>query len=98
MSTKVLSAKICQQGDKALMTNPNSALGHWLIDDVFKITPQTPITYDLLEKYGIDSVRITKEDDNDYSIDFATIGSYEAFMGLSEDDSINDTGDTGDTE
>ena len=95
---KILSAKICQQGDKALMTNPNNALGHWLIDSVFKITPQTPITYDLLEKYGIDSVCITKENNNDYSIDFAKIGSYEAFMGLSEDDSINDTGDTGDTE
>lgn len=95
---KILSARICQQGDKALMTNPNSALGHWLIDQVFKIPPHNPITYNLLEKYGIDSVRITKESNNSYSIDFARTGSYETFMGLSEDDSINDTGDVGDTE
>lgn len=84
---KELSAKICQQGDKALMTNPNKDLGHWLIDDVFKIDPQELITYEMLEKYGIDSVRITKEDDLVYSIDFAKIGSYEAFMDSSEIDS-----------
>lgn len=78
---RTLSAKICQENDKALMTNPNKALGHWLIDDVLKISPTVPITYEMLEKYGIDAVEITKNDEEDYSINFAKIGSYEQFMG-----------------
>ena len=76
-----ISAKICQQGDKALMSNPNEALGHWLIDDVLKVSPQTVITYDMLEKYGVDSVEIEKISDGKYKINFAKIGSYEDFMG-----------------
>ena len=83
-----LSAKICQDNDKALMTNPNSALGKWLFDDVFRIKPYEPITYEMLEKYGIDSVKITKEKDGVYSINFAKIGSYENFMNLPDEDPI----------
>ncbi len=78
---RTLSAKICQENDKALMTNPNKALGHWLIDDVLKISPTIPITYEMLEKYGIDAVEITKNSEDKYSINFAKIGSYEQFMG-----------------
>ena len=75
-----LSAKICQENDKALMTNPNRDLGHWLIDDILKINPQNPITYEDLSKYEIDSVKITKDHDGNYLIDFASLGSYEKFM------------------
>lgn len=82
--SRILIAKICQENDKALMTNPNKALGHWIIDDVLKISPRIPITYDMLEKYGIDAVEIAKNGEDDYSINFAKIGSYEQFMG--EDD------------
>lgn len=79
---KVLSVKICQENDKALLSNPNEALGHWLIDDVFKISPDKPITYEMLEKFGIDSVKFTKDKTtNKYSIDFAKTDSYENFMG-----------------
>lgn len=80
-NNKVIPAKICQQNDKALMSDPNKILGKWLFDDVFKVSPTTHITYDLLEKYGIDSVEITKNGEDDYSINFAKIGSYEQFMG-----------------
>ena len=83
---KHISAKICQQGDKALMSNPNEALGHWLIDDVLKISPQTVITYEMLEKYGVDSVEIEKIDDGKYKINFAKIGSYEDFMDTEDED------------
>ncbi len=84
---KELSAKICQDGDKALMSNPNKALGHWFFDEVFKIAPTERITYATLEKYGIDSIRIEKEKPGVYSISFATIGSYERFMSPDEDES-----------
>ncbi len=88
---RVLIAKICQDNDKALMTNPNKALGHWIIDDVLKISPTIPITYDMLEKYGIDAVEITKNDEDNYSINFAKIGSYEQFMNESSTDSLSES-------
>lgn len=81
-----LEAAICQENSKALMSNPNRALGHWLLDEVFKVKPFEPITYQMLEKYGIDSVRIEKVAEGEYKIDFAKIGSYERFMGIARDD------------
>lgn len=91
----ILSAKICQENDKALASNPNKALGHWLIDDVFKISPNKPITYDMLEKFGIDSVKIMKKD-GFYSIAFAKIGSYDEFMNKNSDAGENDEDDDSD--
>jgi hypothetical protein len=81
----VLCAKTCQSEGKSLMSNPNNALGHWLIDDVLAISPDTLITYEMLELYGVDSVEIEKRYDVDkniryYKINFAVIGSYERFM------------------
>ena len=68
------------------MSNPNKALGHWLIDDVLQIDPRKPITLDMLEKYGVDSVEISKfknKSNNEifFKINFATIDSYEKYMG-----------------
>lgn len=88
---RTLSAKICQENDKALMTNPNKALGHWLIDDVLKISPIIPITYEMLEKYGIDAVEITKNNEDKYSINFAKIGSYEQFMGEDSSEALSES-------
>ena len=68
------------------MSDPNAELGKWLFDDVFKIKPFEPITYEMLEKYGIDSVEIEKIDDGRYKINFAKIGSYEDFMGTEDED------------
>ena len=83
---KEIMTKVCQDNDKALMSNPNTDLGKWLIDDVFRISPQEKITYETLEQYGIDSVMIEKVWDLDsdkryYRINFAKTDSYERFMG-----------------
>lgn len=87
---RFLFAKQCQDDGKALMSNPNAALGHWLIDDVLRIPPDEAITYEDLAKYGIDAVRLEKVLDNNteevyYTIDFALAGSYEEFMGMGGD-------------
>ncbi len=79
-----LSAKQCQQDGKSLMSNPNSALGEWLIDKVLKISPDVVITYEMLVKYGVDSIELHKiRDDRTneifYKIDFALVGSYENY-------------------
>jgi len=66
----VLSGKICQQDDKALMTNPNSALGEWILRKVLNVSEGELVTYEKLSALGINCVRIYKNRDLDYSIDF----------------------------
>ena len=73
--------------EKDLESNPNKALGEWLIDDIFQIdmnNPQ-PITREYLNTIGIDAVKISKLDETHYAIDFAKIGAFEEFL-LSQDD------------
>lgn len=59
-----------------------NALGQWLLVDVLGLKERQPVTRDWLIKKGTDSVRLWREK-GDYStinIDFAPIGSFEAFM------------------
>lgn len=53
-----LSAKICQDGGKALMSNPNAALGEWILRKVLRKPIGEVVTIDDLNTYGIDSVKI----------------------------------------
>lgn len=66
---------------KAIMSNPNKVLGKWLLRDVFELPEETVVTYEMLEKFGLDSVVFTKNGELDYSVDFAEIGTYEDFYG-----------------
>lgn len=63
------------------MSNPNKVLGKWLLRDVFELKEGEIVTYEMLEKFGVDSVVFTKNSENDYSIDFSEIGTYERFYG-----------------
>lgn len=76
---KELEAKVCQDGSKALMTNPNKALGEWILRDVLNLGDGELLTYKKLEDIGLDSVVIYKINESEYEIDFAQIGSYETF-------------------
>lgn len=75
----VIPAKICQADGKAIMSNPNSILGAWLLRNVFEIPEGTLVTYEMLQRFGIDSVIFTKFGEFEYSVDFSEIGTYEAF-------------------
>lgn len=75
-----ISVKVCQDNEKALMSNPNLALGEWLLRDVLRLSERTLVTYDYLQILGIDSVEIVKYLDNTYTINFKGIGSYEEFL------------------
>jgi hypothetical protein len=75
-----LSAKLCQENSKALMTNPNNALADWLLRRLLKLKEGELLTYDRLKLLGIDSVRITKIDKQNYKINFTKIDSYENFI------------------
>ena len=75
-----IPTKICQDDGKAIMSNPNKILGEWLLRTVFELPVGTVVTYEMLEKFGIDSVIFTKLDDLKYKIDFADIGTYEKYL------------------
>jgi hypothetical protein len=79
-SGETLSAKVCQAGNKALMTNPNKALSQWLLRNVLKLKPGQLLRYQHLENLGIDSVRLIKIKPLNYKIEFAKLGSYEEFI------------------
>lgn len=81
-----MSAKVCQASGKAIMSNPNSALGKWLLRDVFELEEGKIVTYDMLKIFGIDSVMFTKIDNDNYRIDFCPLGTYEAFYDLEDID------------
>ena len=76
---KVLCAKVCQDNNKALMSNPNTDLGEWLIDDVLKLREGEIVTYPMLLNVGIDSVEISKQDDKNFHINFKKLDTYEKF-------------------
>lgn len=55
---KILSAKICQDGSKALMSNPNSDLGEWILRKVLKKKAWQIVTMEDLDRLGFNSVTI----------------------------------------
>jgi len=75
----IMNAKVCQDNSKALMSNPNSVLGSWLLHDILNLQEKELLTYDKLESIGLDSVVVYKIDNETYDIDFTRIGSYEKF-------------------
>lgn len=76
----IIPTKVCQADGKAIMSNPNRILGEWLLRNVFELPEGTLVTYEMLEKFGIDSVIFTKLPEGKYKIDFADIGTYEDFV------------------
>lgn len=87
-----MSVKVCQDNSKALMSNPNIALGNWILRDVLDLKENELLTYEKLERIGLDSVVIYKSEDGKYDIDFAKLGSYEEFS-TQGDVENNDTED-----
>ncbi len=86
-----LSAKVCQDGGKALMSNPNQALGKWLLRDILQLKEGELVTSATLDKYGMDSVLVTKliaskdtEHPIKYRLDFCS-GKYEQYDEFSQE-------------
>ena len=66
---KIISAKVCQDGGKALMSNPNVDLGKWILRDVLKLKEGELLTLDFLDRMGFNSVTIYKDNSQNYKID-----------------------------
>lgn len=69
--------KVCQDGGKAIMSNPNKALGEWILREVLRLDELELLTYDKLLELGIDSVVFEKHGDY-YSLDFNSLAINEA--------------------
>lgn len=78
-SGDILNMKVAQQGGKALMSNPNKALGYWILREILKIKEGEILTKTKLDIIGIDSVMLSKNINGEYSLDFLKSGSYEEF-------------------
>jgi len=74
-----VESKICQDGGKALMTKSNRKLGKLILRDGLKLKEGELATYDKLQLFGIDSVRIDKISDDQFEINFSAAGSYDNF-------------------
>ncbi|MCL2184378.1 MAG: hypothetical protein FWB86_00795 [Treponema sp.] len=77
---EILLMSICQAGGKAIMSNPNKALGKWLLRDVLGIKQRTLVTYEMLLEIGIDAVAFQKLGEGKYMLDFRKVGEYEKFL------------------
>ena len=69
---------------KSIMSNPNKALGKWLLRDVFELPEKTLVTYDMLRIFGVDSVMFTKLEEKKYRIAFCVLGTYEKMYHLED--------------
>ena len=76
----IISAKICQDNEKALMSNPNKALGKWLLRDIMKIPYGQLVTMEDLERLGFNSLMLKKVNDTTYNISISRIESYRDFI------------------
>ena len=87
---EILQAKVCQDGSKALMTNPNDAIADWLLRRLFRLKEGELLTRKHLDELGFDAVVITdagmmEDGQHLYTIDKAPLGSYETFIGRAID-------------
>lgn len=74
-----IKAKVCQEGGKALMSDPNKALGEWILRSVLKLKEGEVLKYNKLEDMGIDSVRVDKIGEGEYKINFARTVEYDMY-------------------
>lgn len=92
-SGEIVSAKVCQDGSKALMSDPNTVLCNWLFSTIdgsysyaeSRMPRHKPYTYDDLARVGKDSVVVRKLDENVFELEFAPVGSFEEFVEDSRD-------------
>lgn len=74
-----LQAKICQDEGKALMSNPNSALGKWLLRDILNLKVGELCTRQHLDMAGFDSIEVIKLNDSEYRLEVVHGLRYQAY-------------------
>jgi len=81
----ILSAKVCQDNDKSIMSNPNSDLGQWLFQQL-SISSTTVVSNLDLTNAGFDSVIL--EDDGNGGFNISIYRTQNAFQQLMNEPNI----------
>ncbi|MGB7604615.1 MAG: hypothetical protein WBL93_03975 [Lutisporaceae bacterium] len=90
-NNRTISAKMCQTYEmiieghiinkgKGLMSNPNTDLGEWILEDILRTDERQIVTKNNLNELDIDSVEVRKIDNQNYEIDFKRVGSFDDFV------------------
>jgi len=74
-----MKCKVAQAGGKALMSDPNKDLGKWILRKVLNLREGKLVTMEMLKEIGVDSIKLTKKDDENYLLDFVEAGSFSDF-------------------
>lgn len=74
---RVMKAIVTQDNGKSLQTNPQRELGKWILHDVLGLEARELLTINHLMKLGVDSLKITKIDDNNFKIELAETYAFE---------------------
>lgn len=76
-SGKFIKAIVTQDNGKSLQTDPQSVLGKWILNEVFGLQPRELLTMKRLRFLGVDSLKITRIDNNNFKIDLADTHAFE---------------------
>lgn len=74
---KEFSSKVCQENNKALMTDPNKDLGKWLLREMLGLKKGQLASIDLLRNKNADTVIIYKLEEGVYQINLHSFGAFE---------------------
>lgn len=74
---KQIKAIVTQDNGKSLQTNPQSILGKWILHDVLGLQARELLTFDHLRKLGVDSLKITKINQQNFKIELADTFAFE---------------------
>ncbi|MEY8346656.1 NgoFVII family restriction endonuclease [Niallia circulans] len=74
---RIIQARCTQENGKSLQTNPQSILGKWILHDVLGLGAREVLTLKRLNDLGVDSLKITKIDNENFKIDLAETYAFE---------------------
>lgn len=83
---EIIVAKITQDGGKSLQTNPQSILGKWLLFSIFGLKPYEMLTRSIINEKEIDSIKVTKLDNENFKVDVCDYLEYEKWKLFHEDE------------
>src|SRR5699024_6869670 len=88
---RAIEAIVTQDAGKILQTNPQNILGKWILHDVLGLKERELLTMDRLVKLGVDSLKITKIDHANFSIELAETYAFEKWK-IEMEDNIRESG------
>lgn len=86
-----IQAIVTQDDGKSLQTNPQSVLGKWILHDILGLQARELLTMDHLIRLGVDSLKVTKIDNQNFKIELAETYAFEKWK-IEIEDKIRESG------